>query len=410
MSITELTNGDPEYWIARGRSDAHAQLLAQVWRDYPDLPIDAPVEARMARSRERVTAMRPILAATSEAAERERRAKNFAFIEAQLATGKGSGSDALILAGRDTHGYDWDEAVQYANARYAAQAGWERRGPSQPLRGTLSPTIVVAYDQGFRDGGGDPDDLFDTARRALRAADRAPISVVAAPASRARPLPSTWPQPSDAPRPAIWAKRLLIIDPAHVEEGHCDLVTAAEGADAAHIILLNGLRADNTRSALAEAANREDIEDILIAVADDWLARIDAHAATLPLARTMERLRHTRLLRRAQMKLWIGRGRVPGAIAAAGHIRWGKAISGLSGRLGDFSAHYDGPAVPRGHRIVVRCPDGMPATGFYDATGAALAPEAVISNRSRLRDEMARILRRFAASTRLGPVPGNPTP
>lgn len=410
MSTGDLTTGDPEYWIARGRSDAHARLLAQTWRDYPDLPNDAPVDARVGRSRERALALKPIQEQISAETERERRTKNFAFVEAQCAAGRARDIDALILVGRDTHGYDWDEAVAYADARYAAEAGWDRRGPSQPLRGEIRATIVAAYDRGFRDGGADPDDLFDTARRAIRAADRAEAKLVELPSTQARPLPSTWPQPTDAPRPAAWAKRLLIIDPSHVDDGIADMVTAAEGADAAHIILLSGLGPDDTRSALAEAVNREDIQDILIAVSDEWLDEIDAHMSMLPLARTMERLRNSRLQRRAQMKLWIARGRTPGSTAAAGHIRWGKAIAGLSGRLGDFSAHYDGPAAPRGHRIVVRGPHGTPATGFFDAAGKALNPEAVISNRSRLRDEMARILRSFAASTRLGPAGRDPMP
>ncbi|KMS56605.1 hypothetical protein V474_13655 [Novosphingobium barchaimii LL02] len=41
---------DQNRWIARGRRPEHAEVLALVWKDYPDLPFDAPLAERMALS------------------------------------------------------------------------------------------------------------------------------------------------------------------------------------------------------------------------------------------------------------------------------------------------------------------------------------------------------------------------
>ena len=74
--------GDPATWIARGRNPAHAAALAKAWRDFPDLPADSPLGERMARTRERVVAMRPVHDAISADGEAQRQAQNFAFMEA----------------------------------------------------------------------------------------------------------------------------------------------------------------------------------------------------------------------------------------------------------------------------------------------------------------------------------------
>ncbi|MFX6807996.1 hypothetical protein ABTH26_20020, partial [Acinetobacter baumannii] len=88
---------------------------------------------------------------------------NFGFTEGKVGRGEGDARDDAILRGRTLHCYDWDRAVRYASGWYAAHAGWE---PEARRAGSPSPASL-AYDQGFADGGGDRDDLFDTARRAF---------------------------------------------------------------------------------------------------------------------------------------------------------------------------------------------------------------------------------------------------
>ena len=122
----------------------------------------------------------------------------------------------------------------------------------------------------------------------------------------------------------------------------------------------------------------------------------------LPLARTMERTRNSVLQQRAQFRLWLARGRAPGDQFAAGHIRWSKIAAGLSGRLGDFTARYAGPARPRGHRIVVEDASGDLARGYHTPLGQALHPEIVIGNKAHARAAMTDLLRQYAASLRLG--------
>lgn len=68
---------DPNTWIGRGRTPDHAAALAQAWRDFPDLEPHAPLVARMARSRERVAAMRPVNDAIRAHTEAQRQADNF---------------------------------------------------------------------------------------------------------------------------------------------------------------------------------------------------------------------------------------------------------------------------------------------------------------------------------------------
>src|SRR3546814_5052803 len=71
-----------------------------------------------------------------------------------------------------------------------------------------------------------------------------------------------------------------------------------------------------------------------------YLALLDAHAAALPLCRTMERTRNTALQQRTHFRIWLDRGFLAGQTVGAGHIRWGKAVNGLTGRLGEFTARY----------------------------------------------------------------------
>ena len=179
---------DAGCWMAHGRPAHHAHALADAWRRFPDLPNDAPLAERMARSRERVAVLRPLNEAIGLETERERTARNFAFVERQIAEGSSDSRNAAILHARDVHGYDWDVAVAYAEGNYAARAGWPARSPSgQP------DVRRPAYDQGFLDGGGQPDDIFDVARRSFAVSPPEP-SPADSPRA-ARPLPSQWPSP-----------------------------------------------------------------------------------------------------------------------------------------------------------------------------------------------------------------------
>ncbi|NML91111.1 MULTISPECIES: hypothetical protein [Sphingobium] len=73
----------------------------------------------MTRTRERVVAMRPVTNAIARQTECERQARNFAFTQAKVARGGGTRLDQAILIGRTDHGYDWNEAVEFANGWYA---------------------------------------------------------------------------------------------------------------------------------------------------------------------------------------------------------------------------------------------------------------------------------------------------
>lgn len=101
MPSESFDPSDAATWTARGRSPAHAAAIAQAWRDYPDLPPDAPLEARMARTRERVAAMRPITEDIRTATEAERQARNFAFLEGKVANESHDDRDLATLRGRD---------------------------------------------------------------------------------------------------------------------------------------------------------------------------------------------------------------------------------------------------------------------------------------------------------------------
>lgn len=425
---------DPASWLGRGRTADHAATLARIWQTYPDLPATAPQGDRLARIRERVQAMRPLTEEISRQAEAERQARNFAFVKAKAERGDASATDKAILIGRADHGYAWNEAVEYAHGWYAAYSGAQARGPLKPFRGCLDPRLVAAYHQGFRDGGGNSDDLFDAARRANLAAAREAGTRKAAPVRIARPLPSTWPQPSDAQRPSPWPRRLIIMGAPEALEGMADrLLKEPGGTDAAVILLCarNGfhslreccslepvleaaraevLAQDDAQGAtLAKLVASQAYDDILIAAQGDYLRIIDAHAAVLPLCRNMERLRHTRLLQNAQFRTWLARGHEPGRPIAGGHIRWSKVAQGLSARLSEFTVRYTGKLPNRGHRIIVETVDGRPATGCVTAQGDALAWEIMISNKSHLRTAMSSQLRTFGGAIRLAlqdPVDG----
>src|SRR3546814_17273535 len=82
-----------------------------------------------------------------------------------------------------------------------------------------------------------------------------------------------------------------------------------------------------------------------------------------------------------------------GQSVGAGHIRWGKAIKGLTGRLGEFTARYTGKVPGRGHRIIVEVAASAPASGYATATCEPLEWEWLISNRAKIRAAMAARLR-----------------
>lgn len=400
-------------WIARGRAPAEAAQLAVIWRRFPDLPAGAEPEARMQRLRERVGAMRPLNDAIALRNARERERRNFAFTASRLAAGRGDDRDRAILAGRDIHGFAWMAAVRYADGLHAARSGW-------PYAPYCTGSERDAYDRGFTEGGGDRDDLFDTARRALRVAvrQREPGTVLSA-----RPLPSSWPKPDDACRPAPWSRRLVIFGAAEAGlAAHNDnsalllpALLAREGADAAAVLVVVGdvlCALDDVRAAaswpppavdLNTLFAAGDFSDILVAAQGADLAVIDAHAGLLPLVRHQERLRHTLPLQRAQFALWLERCLCHGETRAAGHIRWGKAIHRLVARLGELTATWSGKDA-QGHRIVVTVTaTGEPARGYVAGDGVALEPVFHVSNRKTVRGVMTLALRRFAGGIRLAP-------
>ncbi|WP_082813387.1 hypothetical protein [Sphingopyxis terrae] len=406
-------------WLARGRAPDHAEALARAWRDYPDLPPTSAAADRMARTRARVEAMKPVNDAIAAQAEAERQARNFSFTEERAIAGRGDERDTAILRGRDRYGYDWNQAIRYADGWHAAQAGWNHRAPSKSVE-------RPAYDRGFADGGGDVDDLFDAARRTNLAAERTPIRL--RPQIAARSFPSDWPKPSDGPRPTAWSRRVIILGdhPASAlgrgeiferfretggrYGGRAIILTAAHGfisgastvpdgdeltAARADELIASAEQEDRLRALLAGM----DVEDILVALHGEYLRVIDAHAAALPTCRNRERTRNTPLQVKAHVKLWMGRGRKAGKNVGAGHIRWSKATKGLTAKLGELTARYQGPAPGKGHLLSIeQC--GALAHGFTSSDGDLLVPTIVVGSKARLRDEMARALRLFGGATR----------
>ncbi|WP_029993271.1 hypothetical protein [Sphingomonas sp. YL-JM2C] len=406
-------------WLARGRAPDHAEAIAKAWRDYPDLPPTSPAADRMARTRERVVAMKPVNDAIAAATEAERQARNFSFTEDRAASVRGDERDAAILRGRDRYGYDWNHAIRYADAWYAAHVGWNHRPPSKVAE-------RPAYDRGFADGGGDVDDLFDAARRANLAAARSPFPVQ--PQRTVQSLPSDWPKPSDRPRPTPWPRRVIILGDhpaaalgrAEILErfretggrcgGHAIFLTAARGfvsstetspeADEltparADELIASPEQGERLRALLAAI----DVEDILVALHGEYLRVLDAHSGALPTCRNRERTRNTPLQVKAHLKLWLDRGREAGSNVGAGHIRWSKATKGLTAKLGELTARYQGPGPDRGHLVSIE-QGGALAHGFIDPGGELLDPTLIVGSKARLRDEMARALRLFGGATR----------
>jgi hypothetical protein len=367
----------------------------------------------MARIRERVAALRPLNDAIREEGESERKRRNFAFVKRRIAKGKADARDHFILQASVRRGYDWDDAVQYADGSIAAISGWEPRRSFHTRSGASADPLDSAYAQGFRDGGGCFDDPFDAARRAYAAAAATQRERTASVQPMSRPLPSSWPFPTDAPRPTRWARRLLIIGataaadadlalPAMLQSrpGHQDM-TMILAAPSQGFSLWNSVgkvETQSRQSPLPVLLAGVDPDDILVVAHGDDLDWIDHHAALLPLCRTMERTRNSVIQQRGQFRAWLDRGLDTGEIMAGGHICWTKVAQGLSGRLGEFTARYGGPARPRGHQIVVELTDGTSATGFMTPQGDLLKPEAIISNKAHLRKHMAAILRRFASA------------
>ena len=429
--------GDPATWIARGRKPEHAAALAKAWRDFPDLPAAFPLEERMARTRERVVAMRPVHDAISAYGEAQRQAQNFAFMEAKARDGTISEGDLAILHGRDRRGYGWDDAVRYAGGWYAAYAGWPYN--PRPNCHTRHGQEVgrSAYDRGFADGGGDRDDLFDVARRQLLANTRTsnqPIPTM--PAAPARPLPSSWPLPTDQARPSRWSRRLLILTQAeaqgwitrakHPSASPLKMLASEPETAGMTIVMLSASQGFvDARSAEAAVAVPEtdwadrlialptlatslrsliegrEFDDVLVTAQGDYLRVVDAVADVLPLCRTMERTRNTPLQQRAHFRTWVERGRAGDANLGAGHIRWSKLAKGLSGKLGEFTARAGASQPGQGHSILIELPDGAPAAGFVSADGRPLDPQITFGNKAKMRQQMALALRSFTGATRL---------
>lgn len=386
----------------------------------------------MARTRARVAAMRPVNDAIAAAAEAERQRTNFAHVDGKAVSGSITDRDRAILRGRADYGYDWDAAICYSEGWYAAHAGWpyDKPGSRRRLLGQRA-----AYDRGFADGGGDPADLFDAARRSMIAADRSgkQLAEADAPAPTGRPLPSSWLRPTDEARPARWHRRLLILaDDPELAAGSTstilDQVLSRPDAEQLNIILLTAdgfTRPSNISCREQLTAKRCDelstdpeqtatlrhltagltIDDILVAAQSGALAVIDAHASALPLCRSMERTRNTALQQRQHLKIWLDRAATGTGNVGAGHIRWSKLAQGLSGKLGEFTVRYAGKAVEeRGHIIVVETSAGRPATGYVATDGRTLDPHISFGNKARLRQEMAAALRSFGGATQLAPT------
>lgn len=405
-------------WTARGRSAGDAEALASIWREYPDLPPTAPSDERLMRCRARIAAMRPMHEAAQAEQERARCARNFAFVEEKAADGTIDDRDLAILRARDVHGLDWNEAVRYAEGWYAARAGWSYREPTPHFR--EKPSERGAYDVGFRDGGGDRTDLFDAARRALTAAAPSNIVEVMSPATRSRRLPSSWPKPSDAPRPVRWSRRLAILAPE-------DLLAREQGGGSGFgidvlqhkdqgltvIVFRQGqwetpsgvqLAAEDLQALLRD----KELEDILTTIQGGELERLDAAATVLPIVATCERAQNSLLQQRAHVRTWLSRGISDGQNVGAGHIRWGKAAKGLRATLGEFTAVYQGSTGRRSHTIAVLLDDGSAAGGFVDAVGNVINPIVRFSNRAHVRCEMEKALRAFGGATQLSVDPIRP--
>jgi hypothetical protein len=153
--------------------------------------------------------------------------------------------------------------------------------------------------------------------------------------------------------------------------------------------------------ALRKILHGREIDDILVAVQGDYLRIVDAFTPALPLCPNMERAQNSLLQQRAHLRCWLDRGYGGDANIGAGHIRWGKAIKGLTGKLGEFTARHVGAAPRRGHLIRIEIEGGQTADGYATSSGEPLAVEIVVSNKASIRREMAAALRAFGGATRL---------
>lgn len=386
----------------------------------------------MARTRERVRAMRPIFEAIAERIETQRQVTNFAFVTGKVERAEADEQDRAILRGRDIHGYDWDASIQYAQGWYAAHAGWAHRWPGSAGRRRSLAALREAYDKGFADGGGDRSDLFDQARRAFSAA--APHVQVDRAAETRRMLPSTWPRPTDGKRPCSWHRRAVILSEAdfhHVDNkgqpsrsigeivqersnGLATIIVVGAGGIAvdprvpgvpvrqmtreqADALIQDPVQSSVLRNAFAG----RDIDDLLVAVQGEELRVIDALVHTLPLCRTMERTGNSALQQRVHLGTWLARGVMPGENLGGGHIRWSGRTLALVGKLGEFVVRFGGPGPEGGHLLQVNLMDGSPAEGFVTCGNLRLAWQLPFSNKTHMRREMARALRAFGSATRL---------
>ncbi|MCW1431996.1 hypothetical protein [Novosphingobium sp. JCM 18896] len=436
MDCNTIDVTNPETWLRRGRSPAEAAALAAAWQDYPDLPISAPADERMARTHARTIAMRPIFEAMRVRTEAERQSKNFAFVSGQIADGRASEQDKAIVRARDDYGYDWDRAVQFAQGWYAAIAGWNHRC-TVAGRSDAHGALKAAYDHGFADGGGDISDLFDAARRANLAREDTSVRQSAPTSQSSGKLrPSQWPIPQDGHRPVSWERRIVILteldllpplgrgnrpsrrpSALHLARERSaealsilvltrtGFVEAEDAVPCSHTITAAEaeilIADDAVRAQLKARLAARECDDLLVTAQGEFLRVLDALSDAFPVMRTMERTRNTPLQQRAHLEIWLARGRMPGQNLGAGHIRWSKASKGLTAKLGEFTARYAGPAAEWGHLIRVSLEDGSIADGFVTADHSPLAPEIRISSKARLRLEMAQALRAFGGATRL---------
>ncbi len=178
--------------------------------------------------------------------------------------------------------------------------------------------------------------------------------------------------------------------------GDCPVETSVPiAASRADEIIADPRHGDALR---AIVAGRE-IDDVLIAVQGDYLRIVDAFASALPLCANMERTQNSLLQQRVHLRCWLDRGYDGTDNLGAGHIRWGKAVKGLTGKLGEFTARHVGPAPRRGHLIRIEVEGGEPAHGYATSGGEPLAPEVIVSNKMNIRREMTAALRAVGSST-----------
>lgn len=152
--------------------------------------------------------------------------------------------------------------------------------------------------------------------------------------------------------------------------------------------------------ALRAILRGHEIEDVLIAVQGDYLRIVDAFASALPPCANMERSQNSLLQQRTHLRCWLDRGYDGTNNLGAGHTRWGKAIQGLTGKLGEFTALHVGPAPLRGHLVCTETKAGEPAHGYATSAGVSLEPNIAVSNKASIRREIAAALRASGGATR----------